>query len=212
MNVKSLIPAAVVALVVSLLAFAGYSALHPSTSPLQGVIEDLGGMTGHVLEEIQIFKSGHGDGGDFVAITADGKIGAGANQAAWTNKTGRTVYVRPQDVQIGYTAGTATSSLNFYVGTSTATSFTDFARPTPTLLLMDGATDATSTSATGAAVGHMGTSTNNGPVFAVPNGSRVVFNVQEKYACKADGACNTATSTNRGITEFFWFLRATFKP
>lgn len=222
-SLKNVILAAVVALVVSLLAFAGYTAIvspQKAEGPVMSAIgepvvgEDgsLGAMQGVVLESPYVFKNGSSDGGDYLTITRNGKIGRQANQAAWRNTTGRTVYVLPEQVFLGYESGTASSSWAFYVSTSTASTVSDYSRPTPAVLLMDGAIVATSTGTGGGAIGRVGTTTSAGTAVAVPNGSYVVFNVQEQFACKTIGACETATSTNRGVTEFLWSLTARYRP
>lgn len=216
MSTKNVITAAVVALATSLLAFAVFSMSTTDVqknSLLSAAVETFGDIKGVVLESPYVFKAGHGDGGNFLAISADGEINAGANQAAWRNTTGRTVYVLPENVSIGYTTGTASSTWTLYVGTSTSATFTNYARPTPTNLLMDGASIATSTIATGGiSVARVGTTTSAGFGFAVPPLGYVVFDVQEAYACKSIGLCETATSTNRGVTKFFWTLRGHYKP
>lgn len=205
---NTVLTAAVVALVTSLLALVAFNGTSaPAQSP-----DTLGAISGTVVNTPTIFTAGHSDGGSFVTVTADGEINAGANQGAWRNTTGRTVYVHPSDVRIGYTSGTATSSYYFYVGTSTSSSYTNYARPSVTTLLVDAALVATSTSASGGPITFVGTTTSAGTGVSVPAGSYVVFDVQEKHACKADAACTTATSTNRGITKFFWSLKATYQP
>lgn len=134
-------------------------------------------------------------------------IGANANQGAWKNTTGKTVYVAPTDVSIGYESGTATSSYLFYVGTSTTATYTDFARPASTFLALDGATVATSSLANT----RVGTSTTAGTGFSVAPGEFVVFDIQERFFCKANAFCETATSTNRGITNFYGLLTIKYR-
>lgn len=198
---------ALVVCVGGLLAFSSPSA--PATDS-QG--QDTGSLTGPVKNTPDNYTNGVAIGGDFVQFAKNGTISRGANQAHWTNNTGRTVFVSPEDTVLGFTSGTASSSWNFYVSTTTSTSVTDFARPTGSQLLIDGARISTSTGVGGAAIARHGTTTASGVLVAVPNGSSIVFNVQEAYACKAVGVCETATSTNRGVTDFFWRFVGYYKP
>lgn len=134
-------------------------------------------------------------------------IPSGSNQAAWYNNLGKTVFVTPDNVMIGFPSGTATSTLVLYVGTSTSSTFTDYARPSVATLLVDGALVATSTSAGTTGIYKMGTTSVAANVFAVPAGGYLVFDVQERFACKSDGSCNTATSSNRGIDSLHGYFR-----
>lgn len=148
--------------------------------------------------------------GDRTVLYESGTIGAGANQAAYYNNTGRTLYINSNDIHMGWTSGTASSSIVFYVSTSTASSVTDYARPTGTYLLIDGATFATSSPAVSISTGTT-TDAGAGAITLAPN-EYLIFNVQEQYACKTIGACETATSSNRGIASFFWNFKATYIP
>lgn len=196
-RIKNLILAGVVAVAVALLVVgvakpATTSA--PSNTP-----------TGLSQTNIGEFPEGVKNG-DLTRVSKSITIGSGANQTAFRNTTGRTIYVAPYSVSFGFTSGTATSSSSFYVGTSTASTFTDFARPTPVHLIVDGGIFATST--TGTAIKQA--TTTPGYAFAIPDGSYLIFDVQERFACKSDGICNTATSTNRGVTNYtgsfeYWY-------
>lgn len=204
---NTVLTAAVAALVTVMVTLASVSTMTPSVSS-----DTLGAISGTVVNTPTLFAAGHSDGGSIVEFAADGYIAAGQNQAAWRNTTGRVVYVKPGDVRIGFTSGTASSSLALFVGTSSASSYSDFARPTITTLLIDAALVATSTSASGGPITYVGTTTSSGVGIAVPANSYVVFNVQDRYFCKAQGACETATSTNRGISRFLWSLRGSYQP
>lgn len=173
---------------------------------------NVGLISGPVHNTIESFAKGISTGGTFASFTANGTIDAGSNQGHWTNSTGRTVYINPGNVRIGYTSGTASSSFYFSAGTSTATTFTDYARPTPATLIIDMASVATSTGTGGGAITFVGTTTSAGKGISVPNGSSVVFSIQSNGSCKTVGACETATSTNRGISQFFWALTASYQP
>lgn len=134
-------------------------------------------------------------------------IGPGENQAYWTNDTGDTVYVNASDATIRYESGTASSSFLGYIATSSDISFTNYVRPSLSTILMDGALIGTSTTAVGGHQIFQGTTTDNGVVFSIPAGGRLIFDIQERYACKSVGACETATSSNRGITNFYGLFK-----
>jgi len=148
--------------------------------------------------------------GDRTVFFQSGTIGNGVNQAAYTNNTGRRIQIAAADTHIGWTSGTATSSYRFYVSSSTATSITDYSRPAGTYLLIDGAMTSTSTPATTIITGTT-TSAGQGAITLAP-GESLIFNVQERYSCKANAACETATSSNRGIDSFFWNFKGTYLP
>lgn len=214
MSPKNVITAAVVALVTSLLVFAAFSSSlksQPAPSTLSGGVEEtLGAIQGVVLEAVHVFKNGHGDGGSHVTFTKDGEIGPGANQGAWRNTTGRDVFI--ERGELAFTSGTASSSMLVYAATSSAATISnDYARPGGLNLLIDGATFATSTPATRF---FTSTTTPDGSRsgILVRSGEYLVFQVQERYGCKTVGACETATSTNRGISKFFWYLKGHYKP
>lgn len=135
-------------------------------------------------------------------------ITAGNNQTSWRNTTGKTVYAT--DIRMGYESGTASSTWNFYVGTSTASTFSNYARPSNTFLPIDGYVGATGTPK----VIVTATSTTNGVKEVIPvlNNEYLIFNVQETYACKSIGACETATSTNRGVNTFIGAFRIESTP
>lgn len=148
--------------------------------------------------------------GDTTILTKVVTIGPGQNQASWVNNLGKTVYVDPYGTSLSYESGTASSSWLVYVGTSTAASatYTDYARPAPTALLVDGALIATSSPATQTRIG---TTTTAGTGFAVAPGERVIFNIQERFACKTIGTCETATSSNRGVNTFYGLLTIKYR-
>lgn len=212
MNAQTIISAAVVALVTSFLAFAALTTTGaPASSLAIGTEQDLGSIKGTVIEQPYVFKSGVGSGGDTLTFTKDGVISAGQNQGSFRNTTGRTVYV--DLATIGYESGTASSSLLFYAGTSTTATFSnDFASPSGAgkFFPIDAAVIATSTTGL-RIITSTSTPSGNGSV-AVANGQYFVFQVQERYACKSVGVCETATSTNRGISNFLWYVRGHYKP
>lgn len=162
--------------------------------------------------QIPVYSNGIVNG-DRVGIIKAGTIGAGANQTSWTNTTGRTLYIGAADILFGYPSGTASSSWLVYVGTSTAASFADYSRPSGDYLPIDGAVVATNTAArAGLRVGTTTTASPARGAIQVNPGENLVFDVQERYACKTVGACETATSSNRGASSFFWQFKATYTP
>lgn len=147
--------------------------------------------------------------GDRTVVFKAGLIGPGANQGSWNNNTGKQVLIAASDITMGWTSGVASSSLAFYVSTSTATTVTDFTRPTSAYLLIDGAQTASSTQPLASPVTGTSTSAGKGSILVNP-GENLIFNVQERYACKTVGNCETATSSNRGIQSFFWQFKGTY--
>jgi len=156
-----------------------------------------------------VFPQGivNGDRGTFFQ---SGIIGPGVNQTAYTNVTGKILLISAGDVNMGWTSGTASSSGVFYVSTSTsAAAVSDFSRPAMSYMLIDGATFATSTVAAGSLLTGTSTAPGKGGIMLQP-GESLIFNYQERFACKTNGPCETATSTGRGIPSFFWNFKATY--
>lgn len=203
-NKKSFIgAAAVVILIVAAIIFAMRSDF-PSDS--------LNASSGYPINNTTQGLYGGIDLGDgYVAFSKSGTIGAGANQGSWRNTTGRTVYILPEQSSIGYASGTASSSLLFYAATSTASTLSnDYAHPGGLVFGVDGATVATSTAGPRMFVG---TTTDSGAIIPVPDGQYYVFQIQSKNGPSCNGsACEAATSTNRGITNFIWRLQGFYKP
>lgn len=201
---QNIVATVVVALLVSLGVYLAGGALASGGGSVGG-----GGPVKNVPD---FYTNGVGIGQD-VFFSKTVSIPAGKNQAAWCNTGpngfGKTVLV--DNAEFGFSSGTASSSDLLYVATSTsATIANDYARPTGDYLLIDGASFATSTPGSRF---YVSTSTSAGRgLVAVPVGSCVNFQVQEKYACKSVGACETATSTNRGISTFTGILQGHFTP
>lgn len=128
-------------------------------------------------------------------------IGAGSNEAAWKNTTGETVYVYLADA---VTTGTASSSYYLYIATSSsATVSNDFSAPFSSII--DTFAIATSSVATTTSSIDKHKVSNNG-VIPVAHNEYVLMTLQANTtACANAGAalglCETATSTNRGITS-----------
>lgn len=202
MQKNNFVSTALVSAIVALLVMgAGLTVLNGATP--QGD-EALGS---EVKNTPDIYSEGVGIGKEYVFIAKSGNIALGSNEGYWLNNTGRTVIV--DGAHIGFDSGTATSSMEIYAGIATSASFdNDFARPTLTQALIDGALFATSTQSFIA----QATTTDNGVgAVQVADGEYIVFQVQEQFGCVADGACTTATSTDRGIT-LDWFLTGHYKP
>lgn len=183
----------------------------PVATPASSSEEGLGASSGYpVNNTTQGFYGGVDLGGGYVTFSKGGVISTGQNQGSWRNTTGRVVYILPEQSSIGYQTGTASSSLLFYSATSSASTLSnDYAHPGGLVFGVDGATVATSTAGPRMFVG---TTTNSGAVIPVADGQYYVFQIQDRYACKAVGVCETATSTNRGITNFIWRLQGFYKP
>ena len=156
---------------------------------------DVAGQRGGLQE----FADGATLGGATV-LWAAGTIPSGSNQVAWcNNKIGKTVYV--DHAEIRALSGTASSSILLHTGTSTATTVADYVPPPGDFRIIDGATFATSTPYY--QITAVGTTTSNGRgQVALAARDCFVFSVQERYACKSVGQCETATSSNRGIGSY----------
>jgi hypothetical protein len=214
---NSIVSAAITAVVTCLLVLFVYSSFFAAapapvpTLPLEEAGEGLGAASGPVIESQYTFKTGLSLGGDFVAFTVNGAIEARANQASWRNTKGRTVYI--DKASLGFTSGTASTSLVVYAATSsTATIANDYARPGGLYRLLDGAQIPTSTPATRI---FTSTTTPDGATTVIPvlAGEYVVFQIQSKNGPLCNGAaCEAATSTNRGISSFPWTLKGFYRP
>ncbi len=190
-------------------------AIFGSVGSLTGAISDtsnkvISGLKTNVGGErsgLQEFTGGIKPG-DYSIKTKTISIPRGTNRVTFKNPEGKTIYVSAPSMSMGYSSGTASGTPTFYVGTTTAgnesTAFADYARPTPTRLLIDGAIIATST---GPQI-IVGTTTSTGIGFAVGTGDSIVFDVQEHFFCGSAGnfpvgSCETATTTNTTITSYF---------
>lgn len=212
-NLKVIIVSVVAAVLVSLAATAVFFSGSPET-PASTIIpveySQVGAISMPTHNTPEAFINGVSLDGTMILFTQSIVIPAGSNQASWRNRTGRIVYVNPEDTFIGYDTGTASTSLAFYVATSSASTIsTDFAHPGGSIFGVNGAISATST------IGptmYSGTTTNSGLNIPVPDGAYLVFQVQQTYGCKAIGGCETATSTSRGISTFRGWFRGQYRP
>ncbi len=135
------------------------------------------------------------------------QIGRGANQGAWKNTTGRTIYVYEAPLSM---AGTASSTIKVYVGTSTTPTATDsFTAATAPFWsqLIDAGQISTSTTAGLLFDSITNHKTSYPGTLPVADGQYVLL-VADSF-CRSTGACETATSSNRGWTTltlpFYYF-------
>lgn len=206
--IVSAVVAAIVALVVGLLTVSLSKA--PTPAPVQTpVSETRTGSGGNITQQQDFYTNGVGIGPDYVMFTRNGVIGTSQNEGFWTNRTGRTVYINRADVT---STGTASSTYRIYVGTTTApTALDDFSAPYASLVngfLWATSTAATTTSSIGAR------NTTNTGVIPVADGQSVFVQLQavNDNRCAAALRCETATSTNRGITRLEWIIQGYYKP
>lgn len=173
------------------------------SSSKDGFLNTGASLTVHNTPEAYTQGLDLGDG--YIEFSKSGIIGPGANQGSWHNTLGRTVYINPSQVAIGFTSGTASTSMKYYAATSsTATFASDTAAPS-SILAINATVVATSTVGPAFVVGQ--TSTGSG--IPVTDGQYFVFQLQQVNASPVG---ETATSTNRGISNFFWRLKGAYKP
>lgn len=130
-------------------------------------------------------------------------LGAGQNQVAWTNNTGQTISV--QDAEVN-TTGTASSTVKFYVGTSTKATVADSFNPATAPFwsqIIDAFSLATGTPSGLWADNIANHKTSFPGTVNVAAGQSILF-VADSF-CLTTGACETATSTNRGWTSMLNF-------
>lgn len=125
-----------------------------------------------------------------------------SNQGFWLNNTGKDVVVDYAEFQNsgGSGSGVASTTYQFFVGTSTTASLSsDFTDPFAGIL--DAYTLATS-SAIKLINSFKDAGTNGRGAVVVPNGQYVFFTFQQTYTGACTGSvCETATSTNRGFNS-----------
>lgn len=137
--------------------------------------------------------------GDGVIRIYKGTIGAGVNQVAYRNRSGRTQYA---DLLALTTSGTASTTQTLTAGTSTSSSFDSFSVPTSvksflnyniptstpafTVNNLNGNADVTSGFGSG--------------LIAIPDGAYLHLGFYQSYGNACTGSvCEAATSTNRGF-------------
>lgn len=185
----------VMSLVLGLLMMVNSSA---SQSP-QGTPE-VGTINGAVVQNFPYaFTAGYYLGSQTGrSLAAVISFGAGSNQVAWKNTTGGTVYVKLGNI---YANGAASSTVKFYVGTSTTATVTNSFNPATAPFwsqFIDGESVSTSTPAGVWADNIQGHKSTYPGQIAVADGQYLLL-VSSSF-CTAVGACETATSTNRGYT------------
>lgn len=174
-------------------------------------------------EGISLDAGGSNGGNGDILITKGGTLGPGQNQGGWTNKTGRTVYVDYAEFDAVGT-GFASSSLRISAfSTTTATVSTGMFLTAPvqtgagaiasSSLLIDNRLIATSSPALYLTINSdLNPGTNATGTVAVPDGSSVLFYLRQDSAVNCTGSsCEAATSTNKGINAFNWFLSGHYK-
>ncbi len=161
-----------------------------------------GTASSHVENQAWLFSNGIAMGPQSLYPNVNSEdaiqVGIGSNQASWINTRATTAYV---DLGWLILNGTASSTVKVSVGTSTTATITDSFNPAVAPMwsqFIDACQIATST-VSGVWCDNVSNHKSSYPaVIAVPPGQRL--NIVVASFCKADGACNTATSTNRGWT------------
>lgn len=156
---------------------------------------------GDVVPNPQWFSSGYGFGNN-ASLYLSNKLtlGVGVNQAAFQNLTGKTITVDTGRFDL---TGTASSTVAVYVGTSTTATVTNqFSLVTVPFWAQLISAGAIATSTNGTYTSQLDNFVNHKSGYPaeiqVLNGQYLLVAVQS--FCTADGACNTATSSNRGWT------------
>lgn len=182
-----------------------------------------GAQSGPVQNVPWNFTQGAGLGGPSVTFTQGGVIPLGSNQASWRNLTGRTVYIDLAAISVIASSSStfsaaniwasSTSAIYAYASTTAPRTLYDFTAPavnaTSTLLISNFALATSSTATTTSSYDkNLG-----GKVVQVPNGGYVVFLQQaQSVSCPTTaGACESATSTNRGF-NLQYFVRGYYNP
>ena len=129
------------------------------------------------------------------------------NQASWKNTTGNTVYVSDAIFHLIPNAKNVTlasSSFNFFIGTSTTATVADQSILTNINGLIDTYVIATSSNATSTvASSNVKGGTNGKGVIGVAPGQYIVAALESVSAsCTGGNGCESATSTNRGFNIF----------
>lgn len=218
LNVKSVIVSVVVsllALVVGGFAIVGEvkEQLAVSRAEQAAVPEALGGPGG----AFSVLARGAGSlpdgielGDGYVNFHAAGTIGSGVNTASWKNKTGRKVVIDYAEMR---TTGTASTTFDFFVSTSSAATISTFDFGAANFSeLIDGKRVATS-SAILVVNSIKDAGTNGRSAIEVEDGEFVFLGFRQSFATNScNGAwCESATSTNRGF-NVRWVLHGHYLP
>lgn len=159
-------------------------------------------IAGDVMSNAQWFTGGYGFGSNSALyLSAKLDLPSGVNQAAWQNNTGSTVTI---DMSRFNLTGIASTTFAVWVGTSTTPTVTNsFNQATaPFWSQLIGTTNTIATSTNGTYTTQLDNFVNHKSGYPaeiqVLNGQYLLLAVSA--SCITDGACNTATSTNRGWT------------
>lgn len=217
-SIKSIVVSVVVAVVLAVI-IAVPIARHFSTSPASTPTENVGGASfgggGNVTGNIDSYTNGVMFGGNLVNRWVTGTLGAGQNQGNWRNTTGRVVYADLGEFSTVGTSSTAltataSSSFEFFFATSTtATLASDYTNPFGNLL--NGSVIATSSPAT--TTSSLDFARLGYKVIPIQSNEYLIFTMQQLSAsgCSIGGACEPATSTNRGF-NVDWRARLHYRP
>ena len=208
-NTKNIVITSVIALVISILIGIFFV----------GKVANQSNLIGSVRTVADQFPNGIQLGNETIN-TAEGVITLGANQAAWRNTTGSTIYV--EDTQAftlatssSVTGAVATSSYRVMIGTSTASSISNFATPdafNSSLLLWPIGTSKVSNSLTASSSRSFANGQNSNKLVSLPNNGYLIINIINGLTgapatqCTQGGPCESATSTNRGF-KLGWYVR-----
>lgn len=127
-----------------------------------------------------------------------GTIGAGENQTAYRNTSGRTQYV---DLATVRTTGTASTTQRITVGKSTSSTIANFTAATFAESSLINYVLATSSAATTTASVQGSAAVDRAGVIALADGEYLIFALTQTFLqgnCSGS-VCETATSTNRGF-------------
>jgi hypothetical protein len=205
---KNIIVSAVTAIVVLVVGLAVIGSV--ANAPVSTGLET-GSVNGPIQNSVWNFQKGASFGSNkYAQFSQSGIIAAGANQASWQNRTGRTIYINRHDVS---TTGTASSTYALYVyaSTSPARTIYDFVAPaSANRMLINNFALATSSAATTTSSLDKALA---GKVVQVPDGSYVDIQLSSAApGCPSvAGVCESATSTNRGF-NLEWYFEGYYAP
>lgn len=204
MTKNNVFVSALVALVVGLAVCFLFRGTNTVVKEVPAPVSNVGSISGPVQNVPWNFTQGAGFGGKYVSFSQTISIPAGARSGFWTNKTGRTVYVPRIDASlVGTTsAATVTASSTFALyayGSTTAPGSTyDYTAPKSSdKMLINNFSFATSSTATTTSSLDKALA---GKVVQIPDGQSVFLLLVAPTAnCTFGGACEPATSTQRGF-------------
>lgn len=196
-----------VAVVVGLLAL-GMSVMAYRATPAAPTANDNVGTIRNVPD---VYSEGVQIGTDILK-TVKLTVGAGDDQVSLRNTTGRTWYV--SDGETGFTSGTASSTFRMSIVSTTTSPIADgrdYSAATPLAgnnLLMTGLFATSTTATTSNSFKATGTG-----LVKVADGDYLICYVNRDTACVTNGGyCEQATSTNRGVTNFYCKAQIRYEP